>query len=200
MRVVFLIGGIASGKSSAAKLLERRGATRIDLDQVSREVLAPGSSLLPQIAQAFGEDVLDGEGVLDRGLLAQRAFATPQATARLEALELPAITDGLLGRLDDLRSCARPPACVVVEVPLPDRMGNLRRLADEVLLVACPVALRRRRAIGRGMTGEDFDRRAARQLGDDALAALATTTFDNTGDEAALARQVNAWWDARFGA
>ena len=55
---VFLAGGIASGKSSVARELERRGAWRIDLDQVSRAVLEPGNDCLPEIADAFGDDLL----------------------------------------------------------------------------------------------------------------------------------------------
>lgn len=197
MRVVYLIGGIASGKSSVARLLAERGAVRIDLDQISHDVLAPGSALLEEIAAEFGADLLDESGVLDRALLAQRAFATPEATARLEALELPAIKEELVARLDGLRALAEAPEVVVVEVPLPDRMGPLMDLADEVLGVSCPLALRRERAVGRGMTVADFDRRVARQLSDEGLRALADEQIDNTGDEAALMAQVDAWWQAR---
>jgi len=191
VKTIFLIGGIASGKSSAARELERRGAVRIDLDQVSREVLAPGSSLLPAIAREFGADLLDEAGSLNRGLLAQRAFASAEATARLEAIELPAISDALAARLDGLETSECPPELVVVEVPLPDRMGPMLGLADVVVCVSCPIAVRRVRAIGRGMDGADFDRRAARQLTDGQMAALADIVLDNSGDEQALLRQLD---------
>jgi len=186
MRVIFLIGGIASGKSSVARELERRGAVRIDLDQVSRDVLAPGSSLVGRIADAFGPDLVDAKGTLNRRLLAQRAFASAEETERLEAIELPAIRDELTMRLDLLKKGANVPDLVVVEVPLPDRMGEMLGLADAVVCVSCPRDLRRERAIGRGMDSSDFDRRADRQLTDGQMAALADIVIDNTGDEIAL--------------
>ncbi len=186
MKVIFLIGGIASGKSSVARELERRGAVRIDLDQVSRDVLAPGSSLVGRIADAFGPDLVDAKGTLNRRLLAQRAFASVQGTKRLEAIELPAIRDELTMRLDVLKKGANVPDLVVVEVPLPDRMGEMLCLADAVVCVSCPRDLRRERAIGRGMDPADFDRRADRQLTDAQMADLANIVIDNTGTEADL--------------
>lgn len=190
MKVIFLIGGIASGKSSVARELERRGAVRIDLDQVSRDVLAPGSSLVGRIADAFGPDLVDAKGTLNRRLLAQRAFASVQGTKRLEAIELPAIRDELVVRLNALKKSADAPDLVVVEVPLPDRMGEMLGLADAVVCVSCPRDLRRERAIGRGMDPADFDRRADRQLTDEQMAALADNVIDNTGDEIALQERI----------
>jgi dephospho-CoA kinase len=179
-----------------AALLDELGFARIDLDDLSREVLAPGSPLLADIAAAFGADVLGEGGVLDRALLAQRAFATPEATQRLEDLELPAIKELLVARLDELRSQGTHAACVV-EVPLPDRMGPLLSLADELICVSCPLELRRERAVGRGMSAEDFDRRAARQMSEDDLYAIVDVVFNNAGDEALLKEQVEAWWALR---
>ncbi len=194
MRTAFLAGGIASGKSTVASLLRGRGARLVDLDQVSREVLEPGSSVLAEIAAEFGDDLLDAEtGELNRGLLAARAFASPEATARLEEIEMPAIR-GCLGELLTPSCCAASvPALTVVEVPLLDRVEDMLSLADDVLVVVAPLALRRERAIGRGMTGEDFDARVAHQPSDDYLRAHATYVIDNTGDEAALEAAVDAW-------
>lgn len=74
----FLAGGIASGKSTVARLLHDRGAWLCDLDLVSREVLEAGSPVLEAIAAEFGDDLVDGDtGELNRGELAARAFATP---------------------------------------------------------------------------------------------------------------------------
>ncbi len=195
MYTVFLAGGIGSGKSTVAQELERLGAVRIDLDQLSREVLATGSSLLPRIAQAFGADVLDAAtGELNRGLLAQRAFATPQATALLEELELPAIRDLLAQRLQELSSRLDAPQLCVVEVPLLNKVGQSIDLADEVLVVCCPFPLRRERAIARGMTAEDVDARAANQPTDEWLRAHATSVIDNEGSLDTMKQQVQHWY------
>lgn len=200
MYTVFLAGGIGSGKSTAARELERLGACRIDLDQLSREVLEPGSPILPAIQDAFGADLVDSQtGVLNRGLLAQRAFVSKEDAARLEAIELPAIGNLLRQRLQELEGASPAPALCVVEVPLLDRMGPMRELADEVVLVDCPRAIRRERAIGRGMTGEDFDARAANQPTDEWLRAHATTVISNLGTAGQLCQQVRRWYEERLG-
>ena len=72
MYTVFLAGGTASGKSTVARELERLGAWRIDLDELSRAVLAPGEPCVAEVCAAFGDDLVDpGTGALDRALLAQ---------------------------------------------------------------------------------------------------------------------------------
>lgn len=200
VRTVYLAGGIGSGKSTVARELEALGAVRIDLDQLSREVLEPPSELIAQIADAFGSDLVDAQtGALNRGLLAQRAFATAESGALLEELELPAIRSLLAQRLEELAQAQEPPALCVVEVPLLDRMGELDTLADEVLVVSCPLALRRERAIQRGMTASDFDARAALQPTDEWLAAHATTLLPNEGSYDELCAAVRAWYEQQVG-
>lgn len=199
MYTVFLAGGIGSGKSTAARELERLGACRIDLDQLSREVLKPGSTIIVPIQEAFGADVVDAQtGELNRGLLAQRAFASQESIALLEAIELPAIAELLKERLASLAaSDPQPPLCVV-EVPLLDRMESMRGLADEVIVVDVPLDVRRERAIGRGMTGEDFDARAANQPSDEWLRAHATTVIANDGTAEQLCQRIDAWYEQRM--
>lgn len=198
MYTVFLAGGIGSGKSTAARELERLGACRIDLDQLSREVLQPGSPIIAPIQEAFGADLVDAQtGGLNRGLLAQRAFATKESIARLETIELPAIAALLEERLAAAEACVPQPSLCVVEVPLLDRMESMRELADEVIVIDVPLAVRRERAIGRGMTGEDFDARAANQPSDDWLREHATTVIANDGTAEQLRLRIGAWYEQR---
>ena len=196
---VFLMGGIASGKSAAARRMEALGASRIDLDAISHELLGPGMPLLDEIASEFGDDLIDSEtGELNRGLLADRAFASAESAARLEAIEHPAIIARLGDILLECGCAASIPEACVVEVPLPDRMGEALSLADELIAVTCPRELRRARAIGRGMTGDDFDARDALQPDEGYLLGIAHTVFDNSGSAESLIAQVDAWWDLRF--
>ena len=198
MYVVFLAGGIASGKSSVARELERRGAWRIDLDQLSRTVLDPGSACLAEVCEAFGDDLVDPRtGALDRGLLASRAFATAAEAKRLEAIELPYIKELLVHALEGGACAATSPSVCLVEVPLLDRMESLFSLADEIVCVACPVEVRRVRAVLRGMDTADFDARAANQPTDEYLAAHADTLLDNSGSPSALMVALATWWDKR---
>lgn len=195
MYVVFLAGGIASGKSSAARILEDLGCARIDLDQISREVLGPHSPCTSALAEAFGHDILDEEtGTLDRALLAVRAFATPAAAELIEAIELPPIRERLIAHLDGL---ADREGIAVVEVPLLDRLDDMLVRADEIVYVRAPRELRRERARSRGMSGEDFDARDSRQPSEGYLFSHADTILDNSGTPAELADTVLAWWERR---
>lgn len=197
MRCAFLAGGIASGKSTVSRLLREKGAWVVDLDQVSRDVLQPGSPLLDELSAEFGDDIVDGQtGELNRGLLAKRAFASAEATERLEQIELPAIRERLAQVLTTSCCATTAPALTVVEVPLLDRVEDMFSLADDILVVVVPMDLRRERAVGRGMTAEDFDVRVSKQPSEDYLRAHATHVFDNSGNEEALRKQVDLWWDA----
>lgn len=197
MYIVFLAGGIASGKSSVARELELRGAWRIDLDQLSRAVLEPGSDCAAEVAREFGDDLVDPRtGEISRPLLASRAFADPESAARLEQIELPYIRRMLVRMLEGEACAAVAPAVCVVEVPLLDRMEPLFNLADEILVVDVPLEVRRVRAQGRGMSVADFDRRAANQPSDRYLREHATALLDNSGGPGDLARAVDEWWDS----
>lgn len=196
MRCAFLAGGIASGKSTVSRLLREKGAWVVDLDQVSRDVLQPGSPLLDELSAEFGDDIVDGQtGELNRGLLAKRAFASAEATERLEQIELPAIRERLAQVLTTSCCATTAPALTVVEVPLLDRVEDMFSLADDILVVVAPMGLRRERAVGRGMTAEDFDVRVSKQPSEDYLRAHATHVFDNSGNEESLRKQVDLWWD-----
>ncbi len=188
MYVVFLAGGIASGKSTLASLLQTKGAIRIDLDEVSRKVLATGSPLLEEIAQIFGDDVLDSEGNLRRGLLARKAFATKEATRQLEAIELPAIFTELKRNLSRIKQ-ESPHVLCIVEIPCLDRMGEALNLADEIVVLKAPLAQRLERAEKKGMSPQDFTQRAALQPSDEELVRIASSNqpffssvIHNTGD------------------
>lgn len=195
---VFLSGGIASGKSTVSRRMEELGAWRCDLDALSREVLSAGSPVLDEVAAEFGDDLLDPEtGELCRAMLAERVFSDRAALARLEQIEVPAIMDRLAQVLCEV-GCApcMPPVCVV-EVQILDRAQQWVDLADEVVVVTCPVEVRRERAVGRGMSVADFDARLANQPTDEWLCAHADTVFRNEGTAEQLVEQVDAWWAER---
>ncbi len=191
MYVIFLAGGIASGKSTVAQELRDRGACCVDLDVLSREATAPGSDALAQIAREFGADVLDEEGNLRRNALAQRAFCSEERTRELERIVHPYIRTLLCEWLDNNRE----QGICVVEIPLLDRVEDLVPMADEVLCVTCPVEVRRERAIGRGMDGKDFDARASKQASDAYLDEHGTSFIRNVGTRAELQHEINRWWE-----
>lgn len=191
MYVAILAGGIASGKSTAARLLEEKGALRLDLDALSRDVTAAGSVTCARIAREFGADVLDEDtGELRRATLAARAFGSPESTARLEGIVHPAVRELLEQRLLE----ARVREVCVVEVPLLDRVEYLMERADEVICVVCPLAVRRERARERGMAVDDFDARVACQPTDEYLRSHADVVWENGGTYNELRSMVDLWW------
>ncbi len=191
MYSVLLAGSIAAGKSTVARILEQRGAHRIDLDDVSRDVTRAGMPVLEDLARVFGADVIDVQtGELRREVLAGRAFATEAMTQALEEVTHPAIFAELERRI----TLEDEDAVVVVEVPLLDRAMSFAQAVDEVLCVVCPTAIRRARAVERGMSADDFDRRDARQPSRDYLERHAQTIFVNDAGLESLCEQIDAWW------
>lgn len=187
MYTIFLAGGIASGKSTLAKKLEERGAQRIDLDELSRNVLSPGEPVLLEVAAAFGEDLLDKNGVLDRKALARRVFSTKEKVKRLEEIELPSIKDALRNSLLSARN-ALSDKVYVIEVPLLDSMYDCMDLADEVIVLCAPLEKRLERALKKGMSPADFTERASLQMSDEELAQKADFVVQNDGDQKKLSQ------------
>lgn len=211
MHVIYLAGGIASGKSTIARTMRECGATLIDLDDLSREALAPGSRILPDICREFGDDVVRPDGTVNRRLLAARAFVTMERSVTLEEIELPLIDELLRARIAELRAeedAARAEAekngepapaerVAVVEVPLLDRMRGSFDLADEIVCVVCPLNARRVRAIQRGMDRGDFERRRDQQPSEAYLRAHSSHVFNNIRTADVMAQEVRDWWKAR---
>jgi dephospho-CoA kinase len=91
MYIVGLTGGIGSGKSEATRLFAKLGVPIVDLDIISHELTASGQATLKEIAQAFGEDVLNDDSSLNRAALRHKVFADNKARKKLEAILHPAI-------------------------------------------------------------------------------------------------------------
>lgn len=200
MYTVFLIGNIASGKSTAARYLEMRGARRLDLDVLAKELYIPGSPLVQSIADAFGWDVLDQDGGVRPAVLGEQAFVSPEATARLNALVHPVLLEQLSHMLLPANCCSTVVPdfpLTVVEVSAAAAFTDAFGLADEVMAIAAPLDARRKRALERGMDGDDFDRRAEVQPSEQELYALASTVIDNTVADDTLFDALDAWIDER---
>lgn len=196
MYTVFLIGNIASGKSTAARYLERSGAWRIDLDELAKSLYEPGSDVVDELAHTFGYQILDEDGGIIPAALAHAAFCDDDHTAQLNAIVHPRVKERLAHMLvPPVCCCATGPTyeLAVVEISVPQAFTDVFDLADEVLAISAPLDLRRARALGRGMDADDFDARAAVQPTEDELCALADTVIENMGDAAGLQRSLDAW-------
>lgn len=183
--VLGLTGGIASGKSTVAALFAELGAEVIDLDQLAREVVAPGTPLLAKVLQRFGPGLRLPDGSLDRRALRALVFADPARRRELEALLHPAIATRTAERI----AASAAPYQIVVN-PLLAESGARGRY-QRVLVIDAPESLQRARLAARdGSSAAEIARILAAQSPRAARLALADDTIRNDGDLAALRRQV----------
>jgi dephospho-CoA kinase len=184
---IALTGGIASGKSTVAKLFEALGAKLIDTDQIAREIVTPPSAVLERIAARFGPEILLANGALDRAHLRRIVFADPAARKDLEAITHPAIREEV-ARLS--RQVGGP--YQLIAVPLLVETGTQGDY-DRVLLVdANPDEQKRRLMLRDGVDMPAAERMLAAQVSREERRAVANDIIDNSGDVKHLAAQVEA--------
>lgn len=178
-----LTGGIASGKSTVAALFRELGVPVIDLDDVAREVVAPGSALLAELLQDFGPVARRAElelrlpdGALNRRALRTLVFSDPQLRRRLEALLHPAIR----ARTDELAAALHAPYLIIVHPLLVEH--DARGRYDRVLLVDAGEHLQRSRLAGRdGSDAAEVAAMLAAQTSRAARQAVADDVLVNDG-------------------
>lgn len=182
---VGLTGGIASGKSEAARQFAALDVPVLDADAIARDLVAPGSPLLAEILAAFGEQLRLPDGSLDRAALGARVFRDPAQRRRLEALTHPAIQAEMHARLAKLEA-----PYVILMIPLLVEAG-LTNQVDRILVIDVPEPLQRARIARRD--GHDPERIAqilAAQVDRRSRLAVADDVIVNDGDLDDLARAV----------
>ena len=198
MKTIGLTGGIASGKSTVAQILrEDLNITVIDADQVSRDVTAKGTPGLAWIVEAFGPDVLDAAGGLDRAALRSIVQADRNRRKSLEGITHPLIRQEIEDRLTALEAAGA--AVVVVEAALMIETGSYQHYDRLVVVTAAPET-----QVARLMERSGMDEEAARQWVDNQMptadkAALANVVIENDGElEALRDRVLGAWSELEF--
>lgn len=184
--VVGITGGIGSGKSAVTKHLEQYGITVVDADVVAREIVAPGKPALAAIAEHFGDDILQGDGQLDRAKLRARVFSDDSERHWLEQLTHPLIGEEIVHQIASSRS-----AYTVLSSPLLLDTSQ-KALADCVVVVDTSEALQIARTVQRDNNDTaQVKRIMAAQLGRDERLALADIVIDNSGTLEELHSQVD---------
>ncbi len=186
--VVGLTGGVGSGKSTAAGFFREFGVPVIDADEIARELTLPGQPALREIAEAFGTEVLDAQGRLDRAALRRIAFADEDARRRLEAILHPRIRERMEEALAEVAEA--PYAILVIPLLLEARQQDL---VDRVLVVDADPALQVRRVMARDGVDEAQVRAImAAQVDRETRLAAADDLILNEDDLDELKRQVQA--------
>lgn len=184
---VGLTGGIASGKSTAAKFFGALGVPILDSDQIARDVVEPGQPPLERLVQRFGTSILTPDGHLDRPALRNIVFSDPKARADLEALTHPAIGAAL-----EARSATAGGPYQILVIPLLVEKSLSSHL-DRVLVVDCDEALQIRRLSARdGSTLEQAQAILAAQASRATRLKAADDVITNDADMSAVQEQVKA--------
>lgn len=153
-----LTGGIGSGKSTVAAMLQGLGAALVDADAISRGTTAPGGAAIEAIRRTFGPEYVDRQGALDRERMRKATFADSQVRARLEAIIHPLVGEESARR--EAAAVASGTACIVFDIPLLVESGKWRRKVDAVLVVDCTADVQ----IARVMARSGLARSAVEQI------------------------------------
>jgi dephospho-CoA kinase len=181
-----LTGGIASGKSTAAKRFLELGVPVVDADELAREAVAPGEAAQGEVVRQFGPGVLTGGGELDRRALRDLVFADPTARRKLEAILHPRIRAQMQRRA----ALARGPY-VIMAIPLLAEGGGQYGL-DRVLLIDAAEDVQLERLMARdGGTLQQARAMLAAQAGRRERLALADDVIENTGSIGELQQAVD---------
>ncbi len=190
MKLVVLTGGIGAGKSSVTTRLAARGAVVVDADAIVRELQVPHAPLLQVLADRFGAHIINADGSLDRAGLAAIAFKDDESTQALNDIVHPAVRAEIRRRIDAERATDH---VVVLDTPLLTVIDGLDHHGMVVVDTPIDVAIERLVA-QRGMSEDDARARISKQITRDERLALADFVIDNSGDIAALEKQLDELW------
>lgn len=189
-----LTGGIGSGKSTVARMLVERGARLVDADAIARQLMEPGQPALSAAVQAFGQEILNPDGSLNRPALAALVFADESKRQVLNGIVHPLVRAESARQVEAARAELGEDAVVVEDIPLLAETGQADRF-DGVLLVEVEQGERLRRLVEfRGMDEADARARMAAQASDGERRALATWVIDNSGSLEQTEAQVGQVW------
>lgn len=188
MKWIGLTGGLASGKSTVARLLRTKGYPVIDADELAKAVVAPGTEGLREVLAAFGSDLLQTDGALDRRELGRRVFGKPEELRRLEAIIHPRVQAETSARRRAFATQGFRIAFYDVPLLFEKNITGF----DAVVVVTAGEQLRKTRLKSRdGLDDEEIARRLASQIPLPEKEAKADYVLHNDGDLASLEKQVD---------
>ena len=191
--IIGLTGGIASGKSTAAKYLQSVGAHVIDADLLGHRAYEPGTDAHRKVIDAFGEAVRQADDQIDRKALGAKVFGDPKALVRLTDIVWPEIRRLAEAEIDQIRTTSAD-RVVVLEAAVLIEAG-WQDIADEVWVVIVD----RNTAVTRAMARDGADEAAVQaridsQLSNEARTAEATVVIDNSGTEDEMIARLETEW------
>ena len=195
MLVIGLTGSIGTGKSEVTRLLQELGAEVINADQVGHEAYTPNTESWNAVVDAFGRDILQPDGEIDRRRLGAIVFADPGQMAKLNGIMHPRMADMVAEKIDQMRT--RGVQVVVVEAALLFEAG-WETLVDEVWATDSPLEIVFQRLMSRnGLDEQEVRKRIGSQMDIQERLDRADVVVDNSGDVTALEATVKSLWQSR---
>jgi len=192
---VGLTGGLACGKSFVGDTLADLGCFVIQADELGHQVLSPGGEAYNAVIENFGRDILTGNGEIDRNLLGERVFGSPDRLAMLNHLVHPPV----VRREEEMMAefAAREPhGIAVLEAAILIETGSHKRF-DRIILVTCREDQQLQRAMRRhGLTEDGVRARIGRQMPLEEKRKFADFVIDTSGEKEDTVRQTRAVYEA----
>lgn len=190
--VIGIVGGIASGKSTVARLFESFGAYLIDADRIGHETLLR-PSIREKLVERFGSGILASDGLIDRQALGRIIFGDESARQALNQFVRPTIRAEIRERIRTIQK-ADADRVIVVDAPLLVETGPTD-IADIVLLVTAPAALRKTRVIKRNILSDaEAEKRVSAQVSEEKQRRWVDDILENTGSIEELEQQATRLW------
>ena len=195
MLVIGLTGSIGTGKSEAARQLEALGASIISADQVGHEAYTPNTEAWEHVVSAFGDEILQDDGEIDRRKLGTIVFSDPGQLERLNQIMHPRMAQMVADKVEVLRGLGVE--VVVVEAALLFEAG-WDSLVEEVWTTDSPEqAVFERLKARNGMSEEEARKRMSSQMGRTERLDRSDYVIENSGDMVALGVAIKELWDRR---
>ena len=188
--LIGLTGGIASGKSTAARYLAGLGARIVDCDQLGHRAYEPGTESFETVKSTFGDDVVSEQGTINRRVLGAKVFGKPEELKKLTDIVWPEI-----GRLARAEIAAAPPhGITVMEAAVLFEAGWSDGL-DEIWVVITDPEVAVARTMARdGLEADAVRKRLTSQLSNEERVARADVVIDNSTDLENMYAQLDAAW------
>lgn len=186
-RVIGLLGGSGAGKSTAARILEEKGALVIDADKVSHDLTSSGGEACAAVAEVFGPEYLTPDGAMDRRKMGNLVFSSPTELAKLESILHPLMREQIQSKIQGAKQKIVVLDCAVLLKP------RFRDLVDEMWLVTAPAGARSARIQARdGLSPLQAQARINAQTSEDEMRDSCNHVIENSGDTDGLRKQIES--------
>jgi dephospho-CoA kinase len=187
---VGLTGGIASGKTTVARMLQNLGVPVLEADPLAHFLIEPGESAYEAVVREFGTEVLRADGFVDRSKLAEIVFADREKLERLNRIVHPGVREAIERWFTELEQGGGVRVAVVEAALLVE--AGYRDQLDRLVVAWCRPEQQLERLLARGLTREQAERRIAAQMPAEEKRRLADDVIDCSGSLEDTRRQVEA--------